>query len=111
MQSKIGLVVLGLACIGAVARAQLAPVPIELPKPGYEGTPANLLTIRNLEKPLGEQAPPVSGANRSDQSCQREKGIQHRDRSCGWRPHHGHRRGRNARQTETMWNSGLAFNP
>ena len=58
MQSKICLVVLGLACISTVARAQLVPVPIELPKPGYEGTPANPLTIRNLEKPSVNKRPP-----------------------------------------------------
>jgi hypothetical protein len=58
MQLKVYSVVLGLACICTVARAQLAPVPIELPKPGYEGTPANLLTIHNIEKPSVKKRPP-----------------------------------------------------
>jgi len=58
MKLKVYSVMLGLACICAVARAQLAPVPIELPKPGYEGTPANFLTIHNLEKPSVKKRPP-----------------------------------------------------
>ena len=36
---------------------QLAPIPIALPKPLYEGTPRNL-RIPNLEKPLGNPRPP-----------------------------------------------------
>jgi hypothetical protein len=38
--------------------AQLVPVPIEVPKPGYEGTPANLTNIPNLEKQSVKQRPP-----------------------------------------------------
>lgn len=58
MKSKIYCGTLGLVCMCAVVRAQLAPVPVELPKPGYEGTPANLLTIHNLEKPSVNKRPP-----------------------------------------------------
>lgn len=55
---KIYLVVLGIACMSTLARAQLVPVPIELPKPGYEGTPANLTNIPNLEKQSVKQRAP-----------------------------------------------------
>lgn len=48
-------------CFGALdlfAQAQkLVPVPIELPKPGYEGTPANL-NMSNLEKISVKERPP-----------------------------------------------------
>ena len=43
-----------LAC--AVAQ-DLAPIPLELPKPMFEGTPQNF-KVPNLEKPLGEARPP-----------------------------------------------------
>jgi hypothetical protein len=39
------------------AGAQLQPLPIALPKPLFEGTPANL-KVPNLEKPLGKPRPP-----------------------------------------------------
>jgi hypothetical protein len=41
----------------ASAFAQLAPLPIALPKPLFEGTPVNL-KVPNLEKPLGKPRPP-----------------------------------------------------
>ena len=47
-----------LSGMGLYAQApKLAPVPIELPKPGYEGTPANL-SIPNLEKISVRERPP-----------------------------------------------------
>jgi len=39
------------------AGAQLQPLPVALPKPLFEGTPANL-KVPNLEKPLGKPRPP-----------------------------------------------------
>ena len=45
---------------------KLVPVPIELPKPGYEGTPANL-SITNLEKvSIKERAPFLAPAGVTD---------------------------------------------
>jgi hypothetical protein len=48
-------------CCGAFGlfaqSAKLVPVPIQLPKPGYEGTPANL-SIANLEKVSTKERPP-----------------------------------------------------
>jgi hypothetical protein len=48
-------------CLSAVSlfaqASKLAPLPIELPKPGYEGTPANL-NIPNLEKLSVKERPP-----------------------------------------------------
>src|SRR5436190_22339775 len=41
----------------ASAQAKLEPLPIALPKPLFEGTPANL-KVPNLEKPLGKPRPP-----------------------------------------------------
>jgi hypothetical protein len=41
----------------SIACAQLAPLPIALPKPLFEGTPVNL-KVPNLEKPLGKPRPP-----------------------------------------------------
>jgi len=58
MQLRILHLALGLACLSSIARAQLVPVPIELPKPGYEGTPANLTSIHNLEKPSVQKRAP-----------------------------------------------------
>jgi hypothetical protein len=46
-----------LSGIGVHAQQKLVPVPIELPKPGYEGTPANL-SIPNLEKISIRERPP-----------------------------------------------------
>jgi hypothetical protein len=37
------------------AQIKLEPVPIVLPKPGYEGTPPNFLNIPNMEKPNGKE--------------------------------------------------------
>jgi hypothetical protein len=59
------LTVLGLAALGLLlapaappAQAQdLKPIPIELPKPMFEGTPQNL-SVPNLEKPLGRPRDP-----------------------------------------------------
>ena len=58
MQSKALCLAMSLACFAATAIAQMAPVPIELPKPGYEGTPANLTSIHNLEKPSIQKRAP-----------------------------------------------------
>lgn len=45
-----------LACPARLpAQAKLEPVPIVLPKPGYEGTPPNFLNIPNMEKPSGKE--------------------------------------------------------
>lgn len=64
MQSKALYVAMSLACFAATAIAQMVPVPIELPKPGYEGTPANLTSIHNLEKPsIQKRAPFLAPAN------------------------------------------------
>jgi hypothetical protein len=66
----IGIAVLGSLCIlpatlraqaapqaPAGAGAQLVPIPIQLPKPMFEGTPQNL-TVPNLQKPLGRPRDP-----------------------------------------------------
>ena len=48
-----GLFAVLMICLAAAAiyaQAQQKPIPIELPKPGYEGTPQNL-KVTNLEKP------------------------------------------------------------
>jgi hypothetical protein len=42
---------------GALQAQETAPIPIELPKPMFEGTPQNL-SIPNLEKPLGRPRDP-----------------------------------------------------
>ncbi len=49
-----------LAALGAAslyAQPKLVPAPIELPKPGMEGTPPNF-NIPNLEKPSSKPRPP-----------------------------------------------------
>jgi hypothetical protein len=52
------LTILGLSIAGLYAQAQkLAPVPIEVPKPGYEGTPVNFSKIPNLEKAAFKRGP------------------------------------------------------
>jgi hypothetical protein len=43
--------------IAASAQSNLEPIPLSLPKPLFEGTPANL-KVPNLEKPLGKPRPP-----------------------------------------------------
>lgn len=42
----------------AAAGGKLAPIPIELPKPMFEGTPQNVRGIPNLQKPLGRPRDP-----------------------------------------------------
>jgi hypothetical protein len=37
------------------AQPKLEPVPIALPKPGYEGTPFNFLNIPNMERPSSKE--------------------------------------------------------
>jgi len=62
------LAMVTLACLGATAglmeaqasndaAGQLVPIPIQLPKPMFEGTPQNL-AVPNLEKPLGRPRDP-----------------------------------------------------
>src|ERR1051326_6208559 len=41
---------------GGWAQSNLVPIPLSLPKPLFEGTPANL-KVPNLEKPLGKPRP------------------------------------------------------
>jgi len=47
----------GAAAQAAGAGAKLVPLPIQLPKPMFEGTPQNL-TVPNLQKPLGRPRDP-----------------------------------------------------
>ena len=55
---RLMVVALAISGTGLFAQPQkLLPVPIELPKPGYEGTPANL-SIGNLEKVSIKERPP-----------------------------------------------------
>lgn len=54
------LTLIALAAIGAAslyAQPKMVPAPIELPKPGMEGTPPNF-NIPNLEKPSSKPRPP-----------------------------------------------------
>ena len=57
----IGLAALCSLCVsgtpGVLGAEELAPIPIELPKPMFEGTPQNL-AVPNLEKPLGRARDP-----------------------------------------------------
>ena len=61
--SPCRLAVAGIAALclcafpGALRAQQMAPLPIELPKPMFEGTPQNL-TVPNLQKPLGRPRDP-----------------------------------------------------
>ena len=49
---------MGAVCLGAAAQTmKLEPLPIVLPKPLFEGTPAPP-NVPNLEKPLGQPRPP-----------------------------------------------------
>ena len=65
LRLPLRLTVLGLAALGLLlapaaqpTQAQdLKPLPIELPKPMFEGTPQNL-SVPNLEKPLGRPRDP-----------------------------------------------------
>ncbi len=40
------------------AEEKLVPIPLQLPKPMFVGTPENLAGVENLEKPLGKPRPP-----------------------------------------------------
>ena len=42
----------------AGGQAQMAPIPLVLPKPQFVGTPENIQGVDNLEKPLGSARPP-----------------------------------------------------
>jgi hypothetical protein len=42
----------------ATSSAEMAPLPIKLPKPMFVGTPTNIRGVTNLEKPLGGPRPP-----------------------------------------------------
>lgn len=42
----------------ATSSAEMAPLPIKLPKPMFVGTPTNIRGVTNLEKPLGKPRPP-----------------------------------------------------
>jgi hypothetical protein len=42
----------------AKANEKLVPLPLQLPKPMFVGTPENLAGVENLEKPLGKPRPP-----------------------------------------------------
>lgn len=58
LKPSYGALALVFGVVGLSAQSlKLSPVPIELPKPGYEGTPANL-NITNLEKLSTRQRPP-----------------------------------------------------
>ena len=39
-------------------KADMVPIPLELPKPMFVGTPTNIENVTNLEKPLGKDRPP-----------------------------------------------------
>lgn len=52
----VALAATALAPAGAVAQ-QLEPIPLELPKPMFQGTPQNI-SVPNLEKPLGRPRDP-----------------------------------------------------
>ena len=54
----VAIAVLGFAALpGAVDAQDLEPIPLELPKPMFEGTPQNL-SVPNVEKPLGRPRDP-----------------------------------------------------
>ena len=58
--AALGIVALGALCAfpGPVqAQEKLEPIPFELPKPMFEGTPQNL-SVPNLQKPLGRARDP-----------------------------------------------------
>ena len=59
--AAIGIAAVCLCTLAGAPRAQgadkLAPIPIELPKPMFEGTPQNL-AVPNLQKPLGRPRDP-----------------------------------------------------
>jgi hypothetical protein len=43
--------------VGIYGQQKLVPVPIEVPKPGYEGTPVDLSKIPNVEKAASRRGP------------------------------------------------------
>jgi hypothetical protein len=56
----IGAAALGALCLlpgSLMAQEKMEPLPIELPKPMFEGTPQNL-SVPNLQKPLGRPRDP-----------------------------------------------------
>jgi len=57
--AAIGITTLCSLCVlpGTLGAQTLAPIPIELPKPMFEGTPQNL-SVPNLQKPLGRPRDP-----------------------------------------------------
>jgi hypothetical protein len=55
--AALGLVLALSGALPAQAADKLQPIPIELPKPMFEGTPQNL-SVPNLEKPLGRARDP-----------------------------------------------------
>jgi hypothetical protein len=58
LNSILALAALGMGAASLYAQApKLVPAPIELPKPGLEGTPPNF-NIPNLEKPSSKPRPP-----------------------------------------------------
>ncbi len=58
--ARAALALAALAAIpaGLAAQGKLAPIPIQLPKPMFEGTPQNVRGIANLQKPLGRPRDP-----------------------------------------------------
>jgi len=44
--------------VTSTSGAEMAPLPIKLPKPMFVGTPTNIRGVTNLEKPLGKPRPP-----------------------------------------------------
>jgi hypothetical protein len=53
----LALAALGMSAAGLYAQPKMVPLPVELPKPGAEGTPPNF-NIPNLEKPSNKPRPP-----------------------------------------------------
>ena len=54
----LAVAALGMSATGLYAQApKMVPLPVELPKPGQEGTPPNF-NIANLEKPSNKPRPP-----------------------------------------------------
>jgi hypothetical protein len=56
----LGLIIATIICafvVGLYGQQKLVPVPIEVPKPGYEGTPVDHSKIPNLEKATSRRGP------------------------------------------------------
>ena len=51
-RAAVALAALAAIPAGLAAQGKLAPIPIQLPKPMFEGTPQNVRGIANLQKPL-----------------------------------------------------------